>query len=419
MSRTAEVLRPLILPVYLPTLVQSMGMTAMLPIIPLIALELGFSISQAAAVTLIGGVLGVLGPIPVGRLMGRVGSRRAIIATGLIQIVTAVGAFVLVRDALAGPPDAAHRVAFLGVLTVLGLTDQFWIIGRQSYLGAHLPPQHRARGMSIFGGMFRIGQILGPAVGGAAIAAGGLPWIYVVHGVGMTLATVLVTWGMLPGDEAQQRADVGGADAQPVDVLLIVKAGLATVPLTIGRLARPLIIPLLGASMGVDAATISFVFAVGAAIEIAMFLPAGALMDQFGRAAVLVPCLAVMGLAYVFTAVLVWTIPAEQHATAILTASTIAIALGNGFGAGIVMTLGIDISPEQGRTRHLAAWNAMQGFGRLLAPAVVSGVTAIATLAAASAVTGSLAVIASIWAFMFIPGVTPRPPRGPFSDRGY
>lgn len=410
-----RVVRPLIGPVYLPTLVQSMGTTAMLPIIPLIALQLGFSVPQSAAVTLIGGVLGVIGPVPVGRLMGRFGSRRAMIITGVVQIVTSTGAFVLVGTA-GQHADAAHRVAYLGVLTVLGFTDQFWIIGRQAYLGAHLPPQHRARGMSIFGGMFRIGQILGPAVGGAAIAAGGLQHVYAVHAAGMTLATLLVTFAMLPGDAAQRRSDVG-TDPRPVNVPLVVTTALATVPLGIGRLARPLIIPLLGAAMGVDAATISFVFAIGAAIEIAMFLPAGALMDQFGRAAVLVPCLAVMGVGYVVTAALVWFTDPGAHATAILTISTVAIALGNGFGAGIVMTIGIDISPEEGRTRHLAAWNAMQGFGRLLAPGLVSGITLVSTLAVASLVTGVIAVAASVWALVIIPRVTPRPPRGPFRGR--
>lgn len=413
---TRDVVKPLIMPVYLPTLVQSMGATAMLPIVPLIALHLGFGVSQAAAVALIGGVLGVLGPVPVGRLMGLVGSRRAMIVTGLVQIVTAAGAFWLVA---AGDAGRLERLLFLVVLTVLGFTDQFWIIGRQSYLGAHLPPEHRARGMSLFGGMFRIGQILGPAVGGAAIAAGGLPWVYAVHGVGMILATGLVTFGMLPGDDSQRRADAADGEQQPVDVALIAKASLATVPLTIGRLARPLIIPLLGAAMGVDASTISFVIAIGAAIEILMFVPAGALMDQLGRAAVLVPCLSIMGAAYVLTAVLVWADPQGVHAVGVLTASTIAIAFGNGFGAGIVMTIGIDISPEEGRTRHLAAWNAMQGFGRLLAPGLVSVMTAVATLAAASLVTGVLAVVASVWAYVFIPGVTPRPRSGPFRHRGF
>lgn len=415
---TREVLKPLVLPVYIPTLTQSTGMTAMVPIIPLIALRLGFSVSQAAAVTLIGGVLGVIGPVPVGRFMSRVGSRRALIAAGIVQITTSAIAFVTVGHGITHSPELGHRIAFLTILTVLAATDQFWIIGRQSYLGAHLPPQYRARGMSIFGGMFRTGQIIGPAAGAAAVAAGDLNWVYGLHALGMIAATLLVTFGMLSGDDAQRLADRQTPDSQPPDRGLIVRAALATVPLGIGRLARPLILPLLGAQMGVDAATISLVFAIGAVIELLMFLPAGALMDSYGRAAVLVPCLAIMGGGYVFMAVLVWTMPGNDHAVFILTAATVAIAFGNGFGAGIVMTIGIDISPESGRTRHLAAWNAAQGFGRLLAPALVSGITLFSTLAMAGMVTGGMSLAAAAWAAHVIPRVTPRPPRGPFKHLG-
>ena len=66
MSASARlVLRSLIGPVYAPTLAQAVGVMATLPVIPLIALALGFSVPAAAALTLITGVVGVLGPIPL------------------------------------------------------------------------------------------------------------------------------------------------------------------------------------------------------------------------------------------------------------------------------------------------------------------------------------------------------------------
>lgn len=410
---TRDALKPLILPVFIPTLAHSTGTTAILPVIPLIALHLGFSVAQAAALTMIGGILGVLGPVPVGRLMSRVGARAAMIVTGVIQIGMNVAGFWLVATSDA---QASDRWGFIGILTMMGITDQVWLLGRQSYLGTHLPPQHRARGMSTFGGTFRIGQILGPAIGGAAIAAGDLQWVFAVHGAGMTIAVLLVTFGMLPGDEAQRQADrpADRSDRVPVDLVKILKTGAAVVPLTIGRLARPLILPLLGAEMGLDASTISFIFAIGAALEIIMFAPAGVMMDRYGRTAVLLPCLVFTGLGYLVLTILVWTVP-TGHEVAVLVIGTIAIALGNGFGAGIVMTIGIDISPEVGRTRHLAAWNAVNGTGRLLAPALVSAVTAVATLATSGLVIGLLALLASGWAVRIIPQVTPRPTRGPFA----
>src|SRR5690606_42147486 len=57
----------------------------------------------------------------------------------------------------------------------------------------------------------------------------------------------------------------------------------------------------------------------------------------------------------------------ESLALVALLVPSLLIGLGNGLGSGIVMTLGIDVSPVHGRTRYLAWWNTMLGAGRLAA----------------------------------------------------
>ena len=94
-----QVLRSLIGPVYAPTLFQAVGMTAILPVIPLIALSLGFPVPAAAAITMITGIVGVLGPIPLASVMTVVGERRAMIATGILVALTQVGSLLLIVDA--------------------------------------------------------------------------------------------------------------------------------------------------------------------------------------------------------------------------------------------------------------------------------------------------------------------------------
>ena len=66
MTSFTPVLRRLALPLYLPTLAQGAGFTALAPVLPLLALDLGFSVPASAALGLITGVLGVVGPMPAG-----------------------------------------------------------------------------------------------------------------------------------------------------------------------------------------------------------------------------------------------------------------------------------------------------------------------------------------------------------------
>lgn len=187
-------------------------------------------------------------------------------------------------------------------------------------------------------------------------------------------------------------------------------AGLATVPLTMSRISRPLILPLLGATLGLRGDEISLVFAMAAVVEIVMFVPAGTLMDRYGRTAVLVPCLLFSGAGYVLLAALTAALGDSSRAAAFwtLVAAATLVAFGNGFGAGIVMTLGVDLSPEEHRTRHLARWNTIHGTGRLLAPGLVALVTLAWPITAAGAIVGAICWAAALWSWRLIPQITPR-----------
>lgn len=104
MSDDARLMRRLALPVYVPTLLQSAGLQALAPVIPLVALELGFSVPAAAALAAIGGVGMVAGPIPIGRLMSRIGERLTMIVSGALLVALNVAGWWLTEDAAAAAP---------------------------------------------------------------------------------------------------------------------------------------------------------------------------------------------------------------------------------------------------------------------------------------------------------------------------
>ncbi|MGO2312255.1 MAG: MFS transporter, partial [Brachybacterium tyrofermentans] len=180
-------------------------------------------------------------------------------------------------------------------------------------------------------------------------------------------------------------------------------------PVMMARVNRPVIVPLLGASLGLDSVWISLVFGVCAALEILLVIPAGTLMDRYGRAAVAVPCALLMGAGFILLAILGTTLAGQGTTLAVvaLLVPSLLIGLGNGMGAGIVMTLGIDVSPVHDRTRYLAWWNTMLGSGRLAAPLVVTAIALVAPIALAGAATGALCLAGGAWLARTLPRVTP------------
>ena len=423
-QKFGSVARQLALPVYLPTLAQASGFTALAPVLPLMALDLGFSFAAAAALGLISGVLGVVGPVPAGRAIAGLGERGAMIITGVMMVGALLAGYWIVHDASLNPPTRVHRYGLVGMLVVIGLAQQVWNLGRQSYVGAAVHPRLRARAMSTFGGMMRIGQVIGPAAGALVAGLAGMAAVYLLSAAVMAVATVLVTVFLVPRPTAVPvQVSEPGPDAAPqgkwwrdAGVATMAKVALGTAPLQMARVVRPTILPLVGAGLGLSAETISLIFAAAAFVEILLFIPAGGYMDRFGRTAVIVPCLVMLGVGYVTLSVLALTVGGRSPEMALVTVGggALLLALGNGLGAGIVMTLGLDVTPEQDRAKHLARWMTMTGVGPLAGPLLVSLITVVAPIGLAAAAVGALCLAAGGWMLRILPPLTPNPPAGPF-----
>ena len=79
------------------------------------------------------------------------------------------------------------------------------------------------------------------------------------------------------------------------------------------------------------------------------------------------------------------------------------LGLANGISAGIVMTLGADASPDDARAQFLGGWRLCADTGNAAGPLVVSAVSAVAPLAAASVTMGVLTWTGVAWLARWIP----------------
>jgi len=391
-------LRRLLLPVYLPTVLYTAGAAAIVPVIPLVGLRLGMSVPQVALLGTIAGVLAVIGPVPLGRVVHRIGERAALIAGAVVAIASIIACLVA-----ATPTAGTWRVwVFVAAILVMSSGDLIWDLGRQTYLADEVPAHLRARAMTLFGGMMRVGRIIGPLVGAAVIALFGASAAFVVHLVAACLSLAFVarfvTPHLLTPGTSPSTASPTVRRRDAFRPILLV--GFAALVLTAARTNRDLLLPLLGHYYGYHDSLVSLVFAVSSTAELILVIPAGTVMDRYGRAAVLVPCLTLMGVAFAIT-------PIARTAGGFFLFAGL-LALGNGLGAGINKTLSADVTPSVGRAQWMGLWNSVSGAGGLVGPAMVTAIAAVSTVVTASVATGALGIVGAVWAAWWLPRLVPR-----------
>ena len=165
------------------------------------------------------------------------------------------------------------------------------------------------------------------------------------------------------------------------------------------RACRIALIPLFAESIGLDAARTSLVVGIAGAIDMLLFYPAGGVMDRFGRMWVALPSMVILaaGMALLPLA----------HSFGTLTAVAVVLGLGNGIGAGLVMTLGADAAPPDARVQFLGGWRLMADLGNASGPALVGVITLIAPLGVAALVMGAGALGGAGWLRLWVPRFDP------------
>ena len=374
--------RRIAVPAFGPSTAAAVGTGATIPVLALGARDLGATVSLAALAVAASLLAELAFAIPAGSVVSRVGERRALIAAAFVDVVMSVAAWL-----------APGLPVFFVALFLSGFSGSVFLIARQGYLVQAVPVAARARAMSTLGGVHRIGMFIGPLIGAPVVAAFGPRAAFAVSAVAGTLAG-LITWlapDITREHEAAERAAPRRSSREVLWSSRRVLATLGTGVLVIGavRASRVGLVPLWAEQVGLTAAQTSLVFAVAAGVEMLLFYPVGSVMDRHGRVWGAVPCVVVIGIALLVL----------PHTSSLLEvgAVTVLAAVGNGLGSGIVMTLGADHAPEDGRPQFLGGWRFLSVLGGSGGPVLISVVAAVVGLAAASTVVGALAILGAGW----------------------
>ena len=359
--------RSLALPIYLPTFLFAIGQGAAIPILPLLALDMGLSVPVAGLLVGVRSVGSLLFDIPAGMLVARVGERRSMIIGSALLTVVALG--------IGTRPSTGVLVV---LVLLMGAGWSIWLLARLAYATEITPIEHRGRVMSMMGGSTRIGHFIGPLLGGLAIGFFGLSSAFFVQAV-LSVAAAIVLYLVRSEAGGEKRVETSLKVVREVlreHRRVFATAGLATIAIQIVRASKDAMIPLWGNHIGLTPSQIALIFGLAYAGDMVLFYPVGVVMDRFGRKWAGVPCLLMISVGLV-------VIPFTRDFVALLLAGLL-IGFGNGFGAGINMTLGSDFSPRGRRAEFLGVWRLVSDVGSVGGPLLIAAITAAASLAAAS-----------------------------------
>ena len=412
-------LRSVALSAFLPAALFAIGEGAIIPIIPVVASDLGASLPFAAFVAALILVGELIGDVPSGWLVSRIGERTAMIGAALVSIV---GLLTCVWA-----PD--EWVLALGVLLV-GLSTAVFALARHAFMTSFVPVEIRARALSSLGGVFRLGYFVGPFLSAGAIHLTGSTqsafWIHVVGCLGAAgvllvlrdptavlrerraeAAAVPPGEVLTPGEEKVAKEAEGLFRTLARHRAVLVKLGSGAALIGAMRAGRQVILPLWAVSIGVSAPQTALIIGVAGAVDFALFYTSGQIMDRWGRLWSAVPSMVGLSVSY-----LALSLTHDLDArVGWFVAVAMVMSLANGIGSGILMTLGTDLADRADPAPFLGAWRFTGDAGSAAAPLLISGLTAVVSISLASGVMGLLGLVGAAILLRYVPRYSPHVPR--------
>ncbi len=399
-------LRSLVMPIYLPALAVQTGTAMLLPILPLYLRSIDLSYSRIAWILAAAGLGAMLAQLPFGRLLATKTEQSV-----MVMAVASMAATV----AVVGLIELSS--ALLAARFFWGAGSTGWLLSRQTLMTRVTTPEVRGRAMSLFGGTTRLGFFIGPVVGGFAVEQ-------FDYSVAFLLAGAVTSVGALPlltaraGTWRRDRPDRPTTAAPRALVVepptlvetlrehwrMLLPMGLGQVLIIAVRQGRQIVVPLIGAGLGLDPGDVGLLVGIGTFTDFLLFPAAGLVMDRFGRLAAVVPAFSLVGIG------LLWLATVDTYAG--VAGAAALIGVGNSFGSGTMLTLSSDIAPADATSQFLGTLGAIRDLGKIVGPLAVGVLADALGLGAASAVLGVGAFVA-VAIFVFGVGETSKLGRAP------
>ena len=376
LGKTKFTRRSLLLPVYLPAILLSFGQGVIAPTLPLYIKS--FNLSYTVTTLVI--AMSVVGNVPAGILVGRMGRKLSMV----------IGVFMVGLSTL-GIGFAGSLFELIMYRLIGGIGEALWYLSRHAYMTDIIPIAERGRSIAVFGGVNRIGNFGGQFIAWTVLGEDlRIPFFVYAAFAGLTalLCLLFVT-------EPKRSVDPGNTPSYLTHFLTSLKshyrilatAGLAQVCVQTLRRGRATIVPLYASDVvGLGPQDVRLVVMISSAVDMSMFPIAGFMMDRFGRRYATIP-------GFFIFATGMGLMPLTGNLWTLLVA-VIMMGLGNGLGSGTMMTLGADFAPREGTAEFLGLWRLAGDFGGAVGPLVVGNIADIWSLGISGFALGGIGYLA-------------------------
>ncbi len=376
----SKILRKFFLPIVLPSAINAIIQQALLVVLPLYILQIEGSLAGSAMVVGLKGLGMMAADIPAGMLLSRIGDKRLMQTSAVLFIVSIV--------LMASVPSLS--VVMLAAV-LLGFSHGAWLVARISYIADNAEVGERGRIMSLSAGTIRMGAMIGPVTAGALIAvAGYATTLYLLAASGLFVLLFVSRWVKYSSPTAHNESHISDLKfALKDNQQVFLTAGVASVALMLVRSSRALLLPLIGAALLLDEASIGLAISVGAVIDTLLFYPAGSLMDRIGRKPIFIVSLSVLGLG-------IFMLPVAQGFISFMLIA-IFMGLGNGISSGVIMTVGSDLAPKENRGSFIGVWRLLSDIGTTSGPFLIGGAIQLISLPMAAHMVGVLGMAGAVF----------------------
>ncbi|AWT59622.1 MAG: Tetracycline resistance protein, class B [Candidatus Moanabacter tarae] len=362
----------LIWSLYLPALIHALSRGILLPVLPLFALELGESYGSVGLVVAGEGIGALIGAIPAGKVLQRFGRRVSmLLGCSTIGFASLFLAF------------AESVLEAFAICIFTGIGSGIFNISCHGYLAETVAVHKRGKAIATYGGVNRIGLLIGPALGGWIGSNAGLRIPFLFCGIAEAVTFILVLLFVARVKVNKDSSEPGGKKTG--DLLKHIRLNLGSyLPIAGGaflfqamRSARAILIPLFGVdNIGLDIDEVGYVLSISNAMDSSLFLFAGFLMDRFGRKAAILPSVFILAMGIGLLGMM------DCYLGFII--ASLLIGLGNGIGSGTMLTLSADIAPTEFRGEFFGYWRLVNEGARLGSHATIGGVGSWFSLTAAA-----------------------------------
>ena len=320
----------------------------------------------------------------------------------------AVGGAALRGAASFGVLYIDNYAAFF-VLELIGNTGvSMWQTTSQVVIADMSTPENRGRAVAMRNSSLRLGQLIGPGLGGLIAVTWGLPQVFVVNGVSkfmvmfITLYMIGETRPTRTPKPATERTSLR-ADLLPIVFSrAFIALGLTTIAAAlIGQTIVQVMFPIASkVEGGLIESEIGFLISIAGVITLLCSFPNGMLVDRFGRKMSLVPGLLIAAVAAVLLSMM------DDFSGALLGMAVLGVAIAMTMGS--TQAFAMDLAPEDKRGAFIGVWAAFQSFGSGMGPLATGAVAEVWGFGTAFIAAAGFLVVAALAMALFGPETRQR-----------